>query len=80
VRACVQVFDALSYQKGASVIRMLEGFIGQDKFRAGMQLYLKRHQYANATTVDLWNAIADASGTPLRDIMNTWTAFPGGCL
>ncbi len=56
---------------------MLEGFIGASAFQAGMQLYLKRHAYSNAKTEDLWAALGNASGQPIKDMMATWTRFPG---
>lgn len=72
-----QIFDAISYSKGASVIRMIHDFIGADAFRAGLQTYLKRHAYGNAVTEDLWQALAEASGQPVQKIMDTWTKQPG---
>ncbi|HXV27276.1 MAG TPA: M1 family metallopeptidase [Candidatus Paceibacterota bacterium] len=72
-----QIFDSISYSKGASVIRMIHDFIGPDAFRTGLQNYLRRHAYANATTEDLWEALAEASGKPVRDIMDTWTKQAG---
>lgn len=72
-----QIFDAISYSKGASVIRMIHDFIGADAFRAGLQIYLKRHAYSNAVTEDLWNALAEASGQPVQKMMDTWTKQAG---
>ena len=50
----LQVFDAISYCKGASVVRMLHKVLGHDKFRDGLSLYMKTHQYGNTETIDLW--------------------------
>ena len=72
-----EIFDAISYSKGASIIRMLEAFLGEDVFRQGLHLYLTRHQYGNATTEDLWAALAEASGQPVKEMMDTWTKQPG---
>lgn len=72
-----QIFDAISYSKGASVIRMIHDFLGADAFRAGLQIYLKRHAYGNAVTEDLWKALAEASGQPVQEMMDTWTKQPG---
>jgi puromycin-sensitive aminopeptidase len=72
-----EIFDEISYSKGASIIRMLHDDIGADAFRAGMQIYLKRHAYGNATTEDLWAALAEASGQPIHAMMDTWTKQPG---
>ena len=68
-----QLFDAISYSKGASVIRMLEQFLGPETFRQGLFRYLSANQYGNARTEDLWSALEAASGQPVTSIMNTWT-------
>jgi len=72
-----EIFDAVSYSKGASVIRMIADYIGEKKFRRGLGHYLKRHQYANASTRDLWGALEEVSGKPIRNIMKYWTERPG---
>lgn len=72
-----QIFDDISYSKGACVIRMIHDFIGADAFRVGMQIYLKRHAYGNAVTEDLWQALTEASGKPVKKIMDTWTKQTG---
>ncbi|HXQ62711.1 MAG TPA: M1 family metallopeptidase [Acidimicrobiales bacterium] len=66
------MFDVLTYQKGASVLRMLERYLGEDAFRAGIRRYLESHRFANTETADLWDAIEAASGEPVRDIMDSW--------
>jgi puromycin-sensitive aminopeptidase len=66
------MFDLLTYEKGASVLRMLEQHIGPDVFRDGVRTYLKAHAYGNTVTNDLWDALEDASGAPVRDVMNTF--------
>ncbi|XP_077968024.1 puromycin-sensitive aminopeptidase-like [Styela clava] len=72
-----EIFDAISYSKGASVIRMLHNWIGDENFRKGMHNYLKQHAYKNAFTEDLWDALGDASGKPVRDVMGSWTRQMG---
>lgn len=72
-----EIFDAISYQKGSSIIRMLADYLGERDFRAGLTRYLKKHQYANARTEDLWAAFERASGKPVRKIMRNWTARGG---
>ena len=57
----VSIFDAISYQKGGSILRMLEDYVGADVFRAGLRIYLKKHAYSNATKSDLWDAIQQAA-------------------
>ncbi|XP_043289378.1 puromycin-sensitive aminopeptidase isoform X2 [Venturia canescens] len=72
-----EIFDDISYRKGASVIRMLHSWIGDNDFRKGMNLYLKRHSYANAETEQLWDALEEASQKPVRAVMTTWTKQQG---
>ena len=72
-----QLFDAISYSKGASVIRMLEQFLGPETFQEGLQRYLTSHQYGNARTEDLWSALESSSGQPVTSIMNSWTKQTG---
>ena len=69
---CRGMFDVLTYVKGAAVLRMLEQYLGVETFRDGIRIYLKRHAYANTKTVDLWNALSEASGQDIAGIMNTW--------
>jgi len=71
------MFDLLTYQKGGSVLRMLERWLGAEAFRAGVQLYLSRYQLANTETTDLWDALEEATGEPVRRIMDTWIFQPG---
>ncbi len=66
------MFDVLTYQKGGSVLRMLEQYLGPDVFRDGIRGYLTEHRYGNTETTDLWDALEQASGRPVRDIMTTW--------
>jgi puromycin-sensitive aminopeptidase len=71
------MFDVLTYQKGSAVLRMLEQYLGEEDFRAGVTRYLKTHAYSNTDTPDLWKALEDQSGKPVGDIMDTWI-FQGG--
>ncbi|MEM3252821.1 MAG: M1 family metallopeptidase [Candidatus Micrarchaeaceae archaeon] len=76
------IFDGISYEKGGSVLRMLEAYAGGDAFKAGLHSYLKKHSYSNATKQDLWNAIQDAAARlhERRDItgfMSHWINTPG---
>nr|XP_060636893.1 puromycin-sensitive aminopeptidase isoform X2 [Anolis sagrei ordinatus] len=72
-----EIFDAISYSKGASVIRMLHDYIGDEDFRKGMHLYLTKFQHKNAATEDLWASLEHASGKPIAAMMNTWTKQMG---
>jgi puromycin-sensitive aminopeptidase len=71
------IFDAISYEKGASAINMLATYLGHDTFRDGLRLYLKNHAYSNTDTVDLWQALQEVSGKPVKDFMHAWTSQPG---
>jgi len=72
-----EIFDAISYSKGASVIRMLHDYIGDEDYKKGMHEYLMEHKYKNTFTEDLWSALAKASGKPIDAIMSTWTKQMG---
>ncbi len=76
-RDCEAMFDLLTYEKGASVLRMLEQHLGPDVFRDGVRLYLDRHRFANAETTDLWKALGDAARQPIPEIMDGWIFHPG---
>lgn len=67
-----EIFDEISYNKGASVIRMLHNYLGDDDFRKGMNIYLKKYQYLNAVTENLWECLEEASKKPVGNIMRTW--------
>ncbi|KAL9931881.1 hypothetical protein V8E36_009196 [Tilletia maclaganii] len=72
-----QVFDAISYSKGASVLNMLSHMIGQDVFLKGVSIYLKNHLYGNAVTADLWKGISESSGLDVGKIMGPWVLKQG---
>ncbi|CAB4371700.1 MAG: M1 family peptidase [Actinobacteria bacterium] len=71
------MFDILTYEKGAAVVRMLEQYLGEDQFRSGIRQYLAQHAFGNTETTDLWDAIESATGQPVRRIMDSWI-FQGG--
>jgi aminopeptidase N len=84
VRAAVQtpaqiesLFDAITYQKGGAVLRMIEAYVGAEPFRDGINAYLKAHSYDNATSADFWAAIATTSGKPVDRILPTFISQPG---
>jgi aminopeptidase N len=70
-------FDDITYKKGQSFLRMLESFLGEEVFRDGIRRYIAAHQYSNATTADLWNALSQASKKPIGEIAAGWTEQPG---
>ncbi len=71
------MFDVLTYQKGGALLRMLEQYLGGERFRAGVSHYLRTHAYANTDTGDLWDAIEHTSGEPVRRMMDSWIWQPG---
>lgn len=76
------MFDTLTYEKGAAVVRMLEQHLGETAFRDGIRRYMREHAYGNAETTDLWDAIeaesaSSPSAVPARRIMDSWI-FQGG--
>ena len=70
-------FDQISYQKGSQIIRMVEDWIGPDIFRNGMRGYMKAHEYGNATSADLWNALGQAAHRDVGRVAATFTEQPG---
>jgi puromycin-sensitive aminopeptidase len=71
------MFDLLTYQKGGSVLRMVERWLGADAFRAGVRHYLDRYRLGNTETTDLWDSLESATSEPVRRIMDTWIFQPG---
>jgi aminopeptidase N len=71
------VFDSISYAKGAAVLRMVEAYLGEDTFRAGMRRYVREHRFSNTTTADLWRHLSEASGQDVGKLVSGWTEQPG---
>jgi puromycin-sensitive aminopeptidase len=71
------MFDVLTYEKGASVLRMLEQHIGPAVFREGVRDYLRAHAYGNADTRDLWVSLGKAAEQPVPELMDGWIFQPG---
>ena len=71
------MFDVLTYEKGASVLRMLEQHIGPTVFRDGVREYLRAHAYGNADTKDLWVSLGHAAKQPVPELMDGWIFQPG---
>src|SRR3954464_15973261 len=72
-----EAFDAIAYQKGAAVLRMVEHYVGADTFRKGVNAYIQAHAYKNATSEDLWKALSSASGKPVERVLPTFVNQPG---
>lgn len=70
-------FDGISYGKGELVIRMMEGWLGEERFRDGMRAYMKAHAYNSATSQDLWNALSKTSGQDVGKVARSFTEQPG---
>ncbi|KAJ4823485.1 AP-1 complex subunit mu-1-like [Turnera subulata] len=72
-----EIFDAISYRKGASVIRMLQSYLGAEPFQRSLASYIKKYACKNAKTEDLWAALEEGSGEPVNMLMNSWTRQKG---
>ncbi|KAF7047190.1 hypothetical protein CFC21_056144 [Triticum aestivum] len=71
------IFDSISYDKGASVIRMLQSYLGAERFQKALASYIKKYAYSNAKTEDLWAVLEEETGEPVKDLMTTWTKQQG---
>ncbi|KAL0271355.1 UNVERIFIED_CONTAM: hypothetical protein PYX00_008471 [Menopon gallinae] len=80
-----EIFDRISYGKGASIIRMMDHFLTSQVFKSGLTRYLKRHKYSNAEQDDLWRALTEQAhedrvlpkSVTVKTIMDTWTLQTG---
>ncbi len=72
-----ELFDAITYDKGAAVMRMLERYLGEDAFRAGLRSYMMEFAEANAAGADLWRHLRAASREPVDRIMAAWITQAG---
>lgn len=72
------LFDgAIVYAKGARMLVMVRALLGDDAMRKGLKNYFAAHQYGNATGADLWQALGEASGMNVGQIMESWLEHPG---
>ncbi|KAM4110853.1 hypothetical protein ACJW30_05G023000 [Castanea mollissima] len=76
-RSIEEIFDDISYKKGSAVIRMLQGYLGDDTFQKSLSLYIKRYAGKNAKTEDLWCVISEESGLQINSMMDDWTKKNG---
>jgi aminopeptidase N len=72
-----EMFDGITYEKGAAVLSMLESYVGPEVFRKGVNAYLRAHANGNATSADFWEAEAQVSGKPIDQLMPTFVLQPG---
>ncbi|NYE59698.1 aminopeptidase N [Duganella sp. 1224] len=77
VEQASQAFDNITYSKGASVIRMLENYVGEDAWRAGVRSYMAKHAYGNTVSDDLWREVEKAAHKPVTAIAHDFTLQPG---
>ncbi|MBF5044549.1 M1 family metallopeptidase [Aggregicoccus sp. 17bor-14] len=70
-------FDAITYEKGGAVLRMIEGYLGEGPFREGIRQYMRTHARSNAVADDLWGALAQASKEPVVELANAWIRQSG---
>ncbi len=77
VQQASQAFDAITYQKGAAVIGMLESYVGEDVFRQGVRNYMRDHAYGNTVTDDLWKEIDGIGPIHLTEVAHDFTLQPG---
>jgi len=77
VFAAATAFDAITYQKGQAVIRMLEAYVGEDAFKAGLRTYIKKHAYGNAVSDDLWAALDAGSPKKVSEVAHDFTLQAG---
>lgn len=80
-----RIFDPISYSKGASIVNMMRGFLGEGSFRAGLRNYLKKYEFSNALQDDLWETMTEQAhkdgvldfNLTVKEIMDTWTVQAG---
>jgi aminopeptidase N len=71
------LFDGIAYEKAASVLRMVEAYVGADLYRKGVNEYLQAHAYGNATAENFWSAMTRVTGKPIDKIMASFIDQPG---
>jgi aminopeptidase N len=72
-----QLFDGITYDKTAAVLRMLEAYVGPESFRRAVHEYLIQYKYSNASAQDFWNTVTHATGKPVNELMPTFVLQPG---
>uniref|UniRef100_A0ACD5UYG8 Uncharacterized protein n=1 Tax=Avena sativa TaxID=4498 RepID=A0ACD5UYG8_AVESA len=71
------IFDDIIYNKGGTILRMLQSYLGTERFQKALAAYIKKYAYSNANTEDLWAVLEAETGEPLKDYMSAWTKKPG---
>ena len=73
----LELFDAIAYEKGAAVLRMIEAWVGEEEFRTGVNAYIDRFKYGNARAEDFWATLAKSTGKPVDRVMKDFVDQPG---
>ncbi|KAI6222984.1 Aminopeptidase N [Aphelenchoides fujianensis] len=71
------IYDSITYDKSNTLLRMLYRYLGPEKFKDGLRRYVRKHQYSNTVTTDLWAALSEASGEDIGRLMASWTQQMG---
>ena len=77
VAEATENFDAITYEKGAAVVRMIEHYLGPEPFRDGVRVYMQRHRDGNTVAADLWRALEEASGRQVTRVAQAWITQAG---
>ena len=72
-----EVFDAIAYEKGAAVLRMVESWVGEEAFRKGVNAYIDKFKYGNAAAEDFWGTLTTSTGKPVDRVMAGFVDQPG---
>jgi tricorn protease interacting factor F2/3 len=72
-----EIFDEISYEKGGSILQMIESYLGEEIFRKGINRFLSKYKYRNATSEDLWDSLSEVSNKPIKEIMKCWVTQEG---
>jgi aminopeptidase N len=72
-----EAFDAITYDKGAAIITMINGYVGRDRFREGVRRYMRAHAYGNTVDTDLWQPMQEVAGLPILGIVHDFTHQEG---
>jgi aminopeptidase N len=72
-----ELFDPIAYEKAAAILRMVESYVGEEAFRAGVNAYLHHFRYDNAAAEDFWSTMTRATGRPVDRVMRSFVAQPG---
>ena len=72
-----ELFDAIAYQKGAAVLRMVESWVGPQAFQRGVNAYIEKFKYGNARAEDFWDTLTKVTGKPVNRVMSGFVDRPG---